>query len=86
MRYIVVKNQGISSKVVCAVFEEDEIHNNNNFNNNISSEKTARSCEPFHANCIYPCNEYKGPSIVVPNRMQIALIQNVNKLKEVNFE
>lgn len=35
---------------------------------------------------VYPCNKYKGPSIVVPNRMQIALIQNVNKLKEVNLE
>jgi len=41
---------------------------------------------PFHANCTrVACTKHKGPSVVVANRMQIALVQNVNNPKEVNL-
>lgn len=40
----------------------------------------------FHANCTRVAyTKYKGPSVVVPNRMQITLVQNINNPKETNL-
>jgi len=52
----------------------------------ISAKRQAVVYVPFRANCTrVACTKHKGPSVVVPNRMQIALVQNVNNPKEVNL-